>query len=194
MSNARKSIKPASNGFHRIGHAINVTSCPATSSMTTCCGSFLPQPRASRVAARMPTAVTATISNRIMGTWAHGGSRKATSHQTSTAAKDPQVPGPGRSRPTPKKVATSVAHLGAGVDVSTTSIGLLDVLIGVVDIVGLWIVQRRGDNIRAAGPLAEVNQSASVAAKRKLGIAGDYDLLACGASQADNAFLRHHRT
>ena len=73
ISNARKSIKPASSGFQRMGQAIRVTSCPATSSMTTCCGSFLPQPRASSVAAGIPMAVTTTISTRMTGTRADGG-------------------------------------------------------------------------------------------------------------------------
>src|SRR5437899_7680067 len=42
MSNPRKSIKPSKRDFHDIGTAINAISWPATSSMTTHCGSFEP--------------------------------------------------------------------------------------------------------------------------------------------------------
>ena len=47
---------------------MSATSCPATSSMTTNCGSFKPEPRATRVAAGMPMRVTtaaATIVDHI---------------------------------------------------------------------------------------------------------------------------------
>src|SRR5580704_2360533 len=125
ISNARKSIKPQSRGFQGMGQAISVTNCPATSSITTCDGSFLPQPRASSVAAGMPIAVTTTIRTRITGTRAYGGSCDARSHHSSAAASDPQVPGPGRSRPAPKNVATIVAHLGADELVAAVSVGFL---------------------------------------------------------------------
>ena len=141
MSNTRKSIKPASSACHTMGHAISVTSCPATSSITTCEGSFLPQPRASSVAAGIPIATTTTISSTMTGSRADGGRCDASSHHSSAVASDPHVPGPGRRRPTPKKVATSVAHGGAGRIRRRFSRAFCRAL-GVVGIVGLRIVQR----------------------------------------------------
>ena len=41
MSNALKSIKPTRKVFHARGTAMRAMSCPATSSMTTNCGSLL---------------------------------------------------------------------------------------------------------------------------------------------------------
>lgn len=114
ISNARKSIKPASRACHVMGHAISVTSCPATSSITTCDGSFLPHPRASSVAAGMPIATASAISSTITGIRAEGGRCAANSHHNNTVASEPHVPGPGRNRPAPKNVATRVAHRGAG--------------------------------------------------------------------------------
>src|SRR5271169_116741 len=187
ISNARKSIKPASSGFHRRGHAIRVTSWPATSSITTCRGSFSPQRRASRVAAGIPMAVTTTISRTATGMRASAGMCDARSHHSRTVASDPQEPGADRRRPAPKKVATRLAHLGAGFDGLAASLWLCEGLIGVVGIVGLWVAQRRGDDVRTTRPLAEVDQTASVAAERELGIACDQNLPAGGASQADNA-------
>jgi hypothetical protein len=39
---------------------------------------------------------------------------RARAAHNNTVAADPQVPGPGRSLPIPKNVATSVAHSGVG--------------------------------------------------------------------------------
>src|SRR5271166_3035661 len=178
ISNARKSIKPQSSGFQRIGHAISVTNCPATSSMTACDGSFLPQPRASRVAAGIPMAVVTTIRKRIMGMRAEGGSCAASSHQSSAAASDPHVPGPGRRRPAPKKVATQVAHFGADDAGMATSVGLLEGLIGVGGIVGFRIVQWGGDDVSTTRPLAQVDHTAAVGAEREVGVLSEHDLSA----------------
>ena len=41
ISKTRKSIKPTRKVFHVSGTAIRAMSCPATSSMTTNCGSFV---------------------------------------------------------------------------------------------------------------------------------------------------------
>ena len=92
----------------------NVIHCPATSSMTTNCGSFAPEAFAVNVAARMPIAVTATAIPARVSVCQAGETNRLTPSQISTAANDPQVPGPGRNRPTPKKVAIKVAHIGAG--------------------------------------------------------------------------------
>src|SRR5437899_7563584 len=110
MSNPRKSIKPSKRDFHDIGVAINVISWPATSSMTTHWGSFEPLARDAKVAAGIPM-TTASRASRIA---AQGGQyaptqRVISPHQTTVAA-EAQVPGPGRSRPMPKNVATSSAQ------------------------------------------------------------------------------------
>ena len=113
ISNPRKSIKPSSRDFHAIGTAIRVMSWPATSSITTNCGSFRPLARATRVAAGIPTS-TAVAAKKTAAQGCHAGAiNLATNHQRRTVAADPQVPGPGRMCPTPKKVATSVAHTEA---------------------------------------------------------------------------------
>jgi hypothetical protein len=178
ISNARKSIKPASSAGHPMGHVTSVSSCPATSSITTCDGSFLPHPRASRVAAGMPIATTTAVSTTITGIRAAEGRCEANSHHNNTVASDPHVPGPGRNRPAPKKVATRVAHRGAGGPISPGSLRLFASLARVVGIVGLRIVQRGGDDICAARPLTQVNRAAVFTAERILGIAGQHDLSA----------------
>src|SRR5215469_5004905 len=186
MSNTRKSIKPASKGFQRMGHAIRVTSCPPTSSMTTCDGSFLPQPRASRVAEGMPTAVMMMIRTMITGIRANTGSCVASPHQSSTVASEPHVPGAGRKRPTPKKVATVPAFEDA-------SVGLFAMAFRIAGIVGLRVVQRRGDDVSAACPLAEVNGAATLAAEGELRIAGEDEFFAGGTPETASALLLYHR-
>src|SRR5271165_93761 len=153
--------------------------------MTTCEGSSLPQPRASRVAAGMPMAVTPTMSAMITGRCSEAGRWDARAHHNRTAASDPQVPGPGRKRPAPKKVAMSVAQRGAGLADTAGSVGLFAMLIGIARLNFLRIVQRGGDHVRTACPLAEINEAAAVAAKRKLGAFGEHDLLAGRTSQTD---------
>ena len=175
MSNTRKSIKPASSPCHTMGHAMSVTSCPATSSITTCGGSFLPQPRASRVAAGIPTATTSTISSKMTGIRADGGRCDPSSHHNNAVASEPQVPGAGRKRPTPKNVATSVAHRGAA-EFTGASLELLATLVGVVGMVGLRIVYRAGNYISTTRPLAQVNRTAALTAEGKLGIPGQHNL------------------
>ena len=114
ISKALKSIKPARKVFHASGIAISAISWPATSSMTTICGSLLPNPRATLVAAGMPISVTASATAISTGTRDEGGRKRASTAHSTTVIADAQVPGPGRSRPIPKKVATSLAHTGAG--------------------------------------------------------------------------------
>src|SRR5271165_4032151 len=150
--------------------------------MTTCDGSFFPEPRASSVAAGIPIAVAATIRARITGTRAPEGSCDANAHQSSVAASEPQVPGPGRNWPAPKNVATSVAQAGAVLDVATASVGFFDMIVRVAGIVGFRIVERTGNHVTATRPLAEVNQAAALAAKREFSIAGEDNLPANGTS------------
>ena len=140
----------------------------------------------------MPIAVTMMMMPMIMGSRTGEGSCEAIAHQSSTAARDPHVPGPGRSRPAPKKVATSVAHLGAVVVVEATSVGLFDMAVRIAGIVRLRIVQRSRDHISAARPFTEIDRAATFAAEWEFLIAGDYQLLAGGTPQAATALLLHH--
>ena len=121
-------------------------------------------------------AVAKTTNSRITGMRAVAGSCAASSHQSIAAASDPQVPGPGWSRPAPKKVATWVAHFGAVDAVTAILVGLFEGLIGVGGIVGFRIVQPGGNNVSAARPLAQVDRTAAVAAERKVGVLAEYDL------------------
>ena len=114
MSNALKSIKPASKVFHVRGTAMSAMSCPATSSMTTNWGSFVPEERQTFVAAGMPISVTSSASPITAGVRWLGGMAYANALHNKTVAADAQVPGPGRSLPMPKKVAIRVAQRGAG--------------------------------------------------------------------------------
>ena len=121
ISNALKSIRPARKVFHASGTAISAMSCPATSSITTNCGSFVAEARATRVAAGMPISVTSAARAMATGVRSEGGNSWATAAQITTVAADAQVPGPGCRRPIPKKVATRVAQSGAvGRDPSTS--------------------------------------------------------------------------
>jgi len=94
---------------------MSVMSWPAVSSMTTNCGSFSPEARATRVAAGIPIATASTARAVFVGTIHAAGRKREMAAQASIVKSDPQVPGPGFRRPAPKKVATSVAHSGAGV-------------------------------------------------------------------------------
>src|SRR5208283_675622 len=82
--------------------------------ITTNCGSFNPEARATRVAAGIPMRVTSAAARMVavvrlaIGIW-----ELANAHRI-TVANDPQVPGPGLRRPAPKKVATRVDQSGAG--------------------------------------------------------------------------------
>src|SRR5580693_8371013 len=113
MSNALKSIRLARKVFHASGTAISAISCPATSSMTTNCGSFAADARATRVAAGMPTSATRTARAMATGVRSEGVRPYAMAAQITTVAAEAQVPGPGCRRPIPKKVATVVAQSGA---------------------------------------------------------------------------------
>src|ERR1700730_13237465 len=182
ISNALKSIKPNSRDCHVVGAAIRVMSWPATSSMTTNCGSLRLLARATCVAAGIPTR-NAVRANRAA---AQGcqlcAIQRATSHHSRTVAAEPQVPGPGRRYPTPKKVATIVAQRGASLPPSGILIGLSGDIFDVIAVL-YW----RRDDIPAAGPFAQVNQAAAVATERELGVLAGHGLLADGALQLDLA-------
>jgi hypothetical protein len=113
MSKARKSIKLVRKVFHASGTPVSAISWPATSSMTTDCGSFLPHARETRVAAGTPMPAAKAASAKAVAARELGGKLCETAAHARTAAADPQVPGPGFSRPTPKKVAMTLAQSGA---------------------------------------------------------------------------------
>jgi len=56
--------------------------------------------------------VTSAASAITTGVRNDAGSAYANAAHSKTVTADPQVPGPGRIRPIPKKVATRVAHAG----------------------------------------------------------------------------------
>ena len=131
ISKTRKSIRPARNVFQASGTAMRAVSCPATSSITTNCGSLSPEARATRVAAGMPMSVTSAAAMMVDQERLAWGIAKLASAQRTTVASDAHVPGPGLSRPAPKKVATAVAQSGArGRDAPATAGGTPALLLG----------------------------------------------------------------
>src|SRR5436305_8333236 len=116
-----------------------------------------------------------------------GLSRRVRSPQRRTVAAEAQVPGPGRIRPIPKNVATSVAHSGAGGDTAggtpaLRSRVLLTLFFGIIFIFFrvAYVEQRRRDYISATGPLTEVDQAATFATEREFRIVAGYQLFAGG--------------
>jgi hypothetical protein len=92
--------------------------------MTTNCGSFKPEERASRVAAGIPMRVTAAAAMMVAQVRFATGIRELANAHMRTVANDPHVPGPGLRRPVPKNVATCVAQSGApGRDAAATGGG-----------------------------------------------------------------------
>ena len=67
----------------------------------------------------MAISVITTTSAIATGVRDEGASARATAAHSKTVAADPQLPGPGRSLPIPKNVATSVAHSGVDSSVFT---------------------------------------------------------------------------
>src|SRR5215472_3439843 len=95
-------------------------------------------------------------------------------------ASDPQVPGPGLSRPVPKNVAITRAQVGAGTRVALLPVarsgvtGLTLFVIGVSRF-GSWIKVLVGvfewgrDHILAARPLSQIDSAATFTAEREDG-------------------------
>ena len=125
---------------------------------------------------------------------ASGGMYHAAIAQRITVASEAQVPGPGFSRPMPRKVATRFVQRGASEGKSTS--GVVELVIRVVifhwdigceigDIFGRW------NYIRSARPFAQIDSSATVATKREVRRVALYRLLAHRAKQARRPFLWH---
>ena len=147
----------------------------------------------------MPIA-TATAANPARTPGCHGtGIHLANVNQMSTAAADPQVPGPGRNRPAPKKVAITVAQSGAAASVSegisVISFFGISVFIsrvtGTLDFAVVGVLHWRRNDVLSAGPLAQINQSASFAAEREILAGLCHGLFADRAFQLDRGFARH---
>ena len=79
-------------------------------------------------------------------------------------------------------MATAVAHAGAGACVKAGSIWLFVIAVGGAEIFGLWIVQGRGDDIRSARPLTQIDYTTAVAAKGKVRVGLQPDLSAGGTT------------
>src|SRR5207253_11265418 len=141
MAKTRRSIKPAKRVFQEIGMPRKLISWPATSSITTNCGSFRPDARDTRVAAGIPMSTAMRTRTLAAAGCEVAEIECATMAQRRTVAAEPQLPGPGRRRPTPKKVAITVAQSGAGAVTLAAMLPLLisrpDVLLPVVITLGL---------------------------------------------------------
>jgi len=97
----------------------------------------------------------------------------AASHQRRAAATEPQVPGPGFPKPAPKKVATIQAHRVLWTEVLRTGSSVIVVrtlgALGLGDAFQNFRVEDRGgDLVVSAGPLAEIDTAAAVAAEREI--------------------------
>src|SRR5512135_2870722 len=131
------------------------------------------------------------------------------SHHSSTVAAEAKVPGPGRKRPQPKKVAMSQASLPAlGRATATSLLSGLVLLAGIIAVLAcprtLLISPRiglethffrirngSGNDVATAGPLAQIYETATLAAERKLGIIAKHQLFAGGAAQAEHSLTGH---
>src|SRR6266705_5591200 len=119
---------------------MKLISWAATSSITTNCGSFRPDARDTRVAAGIPMSTDMRARTLAAAGCEVAEIECATIAQSRTVAAEPQLPGPGRRRPTPKKVAITVAQSGAGVTLGVPLPLLIsrpDVLLPVVITLGL---------------------------------------------------------
>jgi len=159
ISKARKRIKPTSSVLHETGTNSIVIHWPATSSITTDGGSFTCKALANRVAAGIPVAIVSNARPTNTTHWKGTGVHRATIAQIRSAAADPQVPGPGRSRPAPKNVASvdqSGAVLTAGVLSAVTSLIFILPGTGMLEQV-TDVLHRRGYYVLSTGPFAKID-------------------------------------
>ena len=169
MSNPRKSIKPARSDFHDKAAPVRAMSWPATSSITTNCGSFALAARATTVAAGMPSKTAARARASAAPPRLPGAIEAATPYQSATVTADAQVPGPGPSRPTPKKVAIRLAQTGGGAteEESVARSGLVSVIarLRAGRFVRARVLDRRRDYVSPRSPPPQIEQSAAFAAE-----------------------------
>src|SRR5215469_12134583 len=107
MSNTRKSIRLANRYFQCGGTPTRAIIWPATSSITTKPGSSLPLSLATTVEGAIPSSVTAIATATPTGASHVEGMIRLAPHHNKTMTVAAYVPGPGRKKPTPKKVAMS---------------------------------------------------------------------------------------
>jgi hypothetical protein len=120
------------------------------------------------VAAGTPIAIVRTARENATGGCQPGEIQRARSHHKRTVAAEAQLPGPGRSRPTPKKVAMRLAQ--SGVRAWAVSLAPSGFFIRILGYALGGFRQRRRDYIGATGPFAKVNKTAALAAEGKVGI------------------------
>lgn len=113
--------------------------------------------------------------------------------QINAAATDAQVPGPGRSLPIPKKVPVKVAQSGARVSVGNGEVSVFILIARKICFIHLIgnVVPRRRDHVLIAGPLAQVDHPATLAAKREVSAIAYHWLFADGALDLNLWFARH---
>src|ERR1700679_2372596 len=119
---------------------------------------------------------------RMAGILDEEGRCNASNHHNKAAKSAPHVPGPGLRRPAPKKVAIRVAQPGAVEVLAAGSVWLFVIVVGGTEIFGVRIVHWRRDNVPSAGPLAQIDYTAAVAAERELRIGGQHDFPAGGTT------------
>jgi len=143
----------------------------------------------------MPIATATAVNPARTPGCQFAGIHLANVHQMSTAAADPHVPGPGRSRPAPKKVATRVAQSGAGGSArrSHISVGSLFIasVANILDFRVVGVLHWRGDDILSASPFAQINQPAAVTTEREVLAGLRHGLLADRTLQLDLGLARH---
>src|SRR6185437_15201529 len=197
ISKQRKSIRLSRRYFQVSGARISGNICPATSSITTKPGSLMPLSRTTRVLAGIPIAgpaiaVTAATTERCSAL-------RASAHHSNTVTVDAHVPGPGRTRPMPKNVPIAQAQRERGSGVSDALLAAALIFSAGI-LCSTWfnfleqlgIHHRRADAIGAASPLSQIDQPASITAKREvLRIAQD-DSLARRTSQAEDLLSSHN--
>src|SRR5581483_5060542 len=147
--------------FQLSGKVISAINWPATSSITTKEGSALRLARATLVDAGIPTRITTPASTIATQYGLSASIPRAIAHQSTTVAADAHVPGPGRSRPTPKNV-TSVVRLPRGSRFTVFTVWRI------FQIRVFRVTNRAGNYIGAAGPLSQIDQPAAVAAEGEI--------------------------
>src|SRR6185437_15534409 len=152
--------------------------CPDTSSITIFCGSFLPRCRAARPAAHTPITANAKTHHTSFAINLERAS-EIFAHAISTPASEPHVPGARGILPRPKTVAIRMAKRGlccaAAPAVASAASGFASafaVIFAVMNIAPgkirrVLVYGRLGDHVFFAGPIAEIEQPAALAAKGK---------------------------
>ena len=125
MSNRRNKTKAAKTPFRFGGAKARVKHMPATSSITTNCGSEQSEALATRALTTIPIAVSSNAANT------NGiGPKGRTRRHTGSAPIDPTVPGLMGDRPQPNQVASQNAKGSRSLAVRITDAGNLGMVWG----------------------------------------------------------------